>query len=114
MSCQHTNPPGYSFCSTCGAELNVIHCRCGFSNLPSSLYCGNCGLSLESIVPSSQKSKSNSPGKYNLDEFIEHVEIQRTQDDQQRKEQEVEDEKTQTMSQDDIADLFGKFKDNDE
>ena len=46
MVCQHTNPVGYLFCSTCGQPLAHQRCSCGFVCAGDALYCGRCGHSL--------------------------------------------------------------------
>ena len=46
MSCNHPNPPGYSFCGSCGEELEVVRCRCGFVAAAGDLFCGRCGAGL--------------------------------------------------------------------
>ncbi len=115
MSCQHTNPAGYFYCATCGEALDVIRCRCGFSNPKQNTYCGQCGLKLESLH-TAQPSTGHiaTTGKYDLTEFIERVEIQKKHDEKQQQEQTTSEEKTETMSQDDIANLFSNLKGNDE
>ncbi len=45
MTCQHTNPVGYLFCSTCGQSLKYQRCWCGFVCAEEALYCGRCGHS---------------------------------------------------------------------
>lgn len=46
MTCQHSNPVGYIFCSACGQTLEHRQCRCGFVCAKEALYCGRCGHSL--------------------------------------------------------------------
>lgn len=46
MTCQHSNSPGYVFCSACGQLLEHQRCRCGFVCANDALYCGRCGYSL--------------------------------------------------------------------
>lgn len=46
MACQHSNPVGYLFCSSCGQPLEHQRCLCGFVCAADALYCGRCGHSL--------------------------------------------------------------------
>ena len=42
-TCSAENPPGVTFCSTCGAALTSKCARCGFENPPGAKFCINCG-----------------------------------------------------------------------
>jgi len=107
MSCQHPNPPGYTFCATCGTQLDIVRCYCGFSNIKSNLYCGQCGLKLEALNQNVKPSlTSTTSGKYNLTEFIANVEVQIRQDEVRKLEEAAKEENSETMSQDDIANFF--------
>ena len=115
MSCHHSNPPGYSFCATCGEAQDVLRCRCGFSNPKVNLYCGQCGLNLNILTKGTDEAVPVATlGKYNLDEFISKVVIQKKRDEEKEKEKEAEEENSGTMSQDDIANLFGNIQDKPE
>lgn len=55
MACNHPNPIGYLFCSSCGQALENQRCACGFVCAVDALYCGRCGRSL------TQQTKENAP-----------------------------------------------------
>lgn len=46
MSCGHSIPPGYRFCSVCGVASGGRVCACGFVAQPSESFCGQCGGNL--------------------------------------------------------------------
>lgn len=46
MSCSHANPPGHTYCATCGETLPHARCRCGFVAGAGDAYCGRCGTAL--------------------------------------------------------------------
>jgi class 3 adenylate cyclase/tetratricopeptide (TPR) repeat protein len=45
-ACSDDNPPGSSYCQSCGARLAVPCPRCGEENSPKARFCGSCGVSL--------------------------------------------------------------------
>lgn len=47
MSCMHENPEGYQFCTTCGEQLSIGNCTCGFPRFATDIYCGGCGKSTQ-------------------------------------------------------------------
>lgn len=51
MACNHSNPIGYLFCSSCGHALEHQNCVCGFVCAIDALYCGRCGRALSSNEP---------------------------------------------------------------
>ncbi|HEY7870122.1 MAG TPA: adenylate/guanylate cyclase domain-containing protein, partial [Methylomirabilota bacterium] len=50
--CQHANPPGAKFCSSCGGRLAVACPACGHANVPGSRFCNDCGAVLDAAGPS--------------------------------------------------------------
>lgn len=50
MSCNHSNPPGYLYCGTCGAALEPVRCRCGFVAAAGDAFCGRCGASVVELA----------------------------------------------------------------
>lgn len=73
MSCGHLNPPGYGFCSCCGAELPHRRCRCGSDSPLDALFCGRCGQGLSSPESAAGSAAVLAPagGKYDLQLFAE-------------------------------------------
>lgn len=113
MTCEHKNPPGYVFCGTCGEMLDFSLCRCGFHNTSGHSFCGRCGQSLTLQSSISESASTSVPGKYNLHEFMTTVEIQKKHDEALN-EQKLDDNGSDRINQDDIADLFGNIGADDE
>lgn len=78
MTCQHTNPVGYLFCSTCGASLEYQRCWCGFVCAKEALYCGRCGHSLTMVNSDTDSSITNAlERRYDLDLLVKLARIGR-------------------------------------
>ncbi|MDD5227307.1 MAG: zinc ribbon domain-containing protein [Methylococcales bacterium] len=71
MTCQHPNPVGYVFCSTCGQSLEHQRCRCGFVCAGDALYCGRCGHLLSMVETDDELTVASAvEHRYNLDLLV--------------------------------------------
>lgn len=67
MACNHPNPTGYLFCSSCGQALENKRCVCGFVCANDALYCGRCGRSLTLQNAENTSPASSQKRLYDLD-----------------------------------------------
>jgi hypothetical protein len=66
-TCNHANPPGYSFCEQCGAPLpkdtdkGVVCPKCGHANPSDFNFCEQCAAPLPKPMPQPQKTRTFCP-----------------------------------------------------
>ena len=99
--CKSENDPRRKFCHECGTPIGFLCDRCGWYNSHDDKFCGGCGLplSLSALRDNPFTLKGPSiPRQYNESE-IEGLLVLRNELEQERK-------NTETMSQDDLDNLF--------
>ena len=67
MACNHPNPIGYLFCSSCGQALENQRCVCGFVCAVDALYCGRCGCALTQQIKENESPASAVKRRYDLE-----------------------------------------------
>jgi hypothetical protein len=67
MACNHPNPIGYLFCSSCGQALENQRCVCGFVCAVDAFYCGRCGRSLTQQTKENEQPASAVKRRYDLE-----------------------------------------------
>ena len=70
--CQHENPSGAKFCSSCGARLELICPACAHVNVSGSRFCNSCGRALEDAA-SLQPPRFTSPETYTPKHLAEKI-----------------------------------------
>ncbi len=74
MSCQHSNPPGYAFCATCGEPLPHVRCRCGFAAGVTDAFCGRCGAALVlASEPGQERVVMDADRRFDLERLAEQA-----------------------------------------
>jgi len=99
MSCNHSNPPHFVFCGSCGESLELSRCRCGFANAGQQTFCGCCGQSLHTEHSTSSDTYPVE-GKYDLADLVR----------QTAAEQDSMPGDEANVTQDDIASIIASMK----
>ena len=96
MPCNHENESFSKFCTTCGESIERQMCHCGGFNLLQNIFCFQCGVNLASLHEKNDFREKSQLKKIMLKDLL-HGGLGEEDDSQND---------SQTISQDDIDNIF--------